>query len=877
MHILTRLSVISIAAVAFFSMPLASAPPKVPSYQQFLSPASPQEVAAARKVDRIAWVDYAEGRRNAYTAVAPLFAPVRLTNFLKDDGIMMSGIRISDDGSTVVFMRGEAPNRDGWPPNPSADPSGPEHAVWAARTSGAGGAWRVVDATNPELAPDGSAILFVKGGQIFRAKLTPVKPASEVDRGEKAFITEWGVQSAPRWSPDGRKIAFVSTRTDHSFIVVYDVATRTVKYISPSVDFDTMPLWLPDSKHLVFMRRPGLPFGQQAQPGSGGVGLPNGPAYQPPTGAAAATAGRGGGGGGGGRGNRGAAATAATAPGGRNGRGAAAAPAAGNPTAAPDAPGGQATTATTAAPGGQAAATPAVVNNSPGLMRATFKGGYTLAFYKADIATAEAQEIWHNQPNDTVVTNFNNVRLVGDLIVFPYAAGGGRGGRGGGGGGGGRGGRAGANGRGAVAGTPGATPANTPAGTPGSTSAAAAGQTPATTPAPPVDEWDRYYSLNIMDPSARPVLLTTTDGLIEDQTSIAFSADGKTFYYCTNAKDIERRHIWAVPTGGGTPSQITAGEGVETYPAPLASGKYLATLSASWNLPQSLGVWKLASAMSAGATPTQQIIFPKSRPGFPMDAQVKPEIVLTKAADGLEIHNQLFLPADLKPGERRPAIVFVHGGPVRQMMPAYHYMQFYHWAYGINQWLANQGYVVLSINYRSGVGYGRSFRNAPNTGAAGNSEYQDVVAGGKYLQTRADVDPNRIGIWGLSYGGLLTSQALARNSDLFKAGVDLAGVHLQGSSIDPASVSYQSSTISAIDGWKSPVLLIQGDDDRNVAFQQMTGLVQMLRQRDVYYELIVFPDDVHESLLHSRWLYALGRMETFLHKFLWETGTSNSK
>jgi len=70
--------------------------------------------------------------------------------------------------------------------------------------------------------------------------------------------------------------------------------------------------------------------------------------------------------------------------------------------------------------------------------------------------------------------------------------------------------------------------------------------------------------------------------------------------------------------------------------------------------------------------------------------------------------------------------------------------------------------------------------------------------------------------------------------------------------------------------WKSPVLLIQGDDDRNVAFQQMTGLVQLLRQRDVYYELIVFPDDVHESLLHSRWIYTLGRMETFLHRFLWE-------
>ena len=764
--------ILSALPAILFCQSLSAAPPAVPLYQQFLSPASPQEVVAARKADKIAWVDYAEGKRNAYVASAPLFTPVRLTSFLKDDGIMMSAIRISDDGSTVVFLRGEAPNRDGWAANPSADPSGPEHAIWAAKTSG-GGAWRVVDTANPELAPDGSSILFIKNGQIHRAKLSPVKPATEVDRGEKPFISEWGLQSGPKWSPDGKKIAFVSTRTDHSFIVVYDMATRTVKYMSPSVDFDTTPMWMADSMHLVYVRRPGLPFGQQAQQGGGGVGLPSGPALQ------------------------------AAVPGGRGGG-----------------RGGQAAATPTAAPS-------SALNNAPGVMQATLKGGYNLAFYKADVSTGEAKEIWHALPNDPILSNSGQFRLAGEHVVFPFAAGGGRGGGGG-------------RGRGG----------------------------PAQAATPVTDEWDRYYSLNLADPSARPVLLTTTDGMIEDATASQVSADGKTFFYCTNAKDIERRHIWAVPVAGGTPVQLTTGDGAETYPAPLASGKHLATISANWNLPQSIGIWKTDS--TTAAAPAQKLVFPTSLAGFPQDLHVKPEIVITKAPDGMEIHNQLFLPKGLKPGERRPAIVFVHGGPQRQMMPAYHYMQFYHWAYGINQWLANQGYIVMSVNYRLGVGYGRSFRAAANAGAAGNSEYQDVLAGGKYLQTRADVDPNRVGIWGLSYGGLLTAQALARNSDVFKAGVDLAGVHLFGSSLDPASVSYKSSPISAIDGWKSPVLLIQGDDDRNVAFQQMTGLVQMLRQRDVYTELIVFPDDVHESLLHSRWIYTLGRMETFLRKFLWE-------
>jgi dipeptidyl aminopeptidase/acylaminoacyl peptidase len=255
---------------------------------------------------------------------------------------------------------------------------------------------------------------------------------------------------------------------------------------------------------------------------------------------------------------------------------------------------------------------------------------------------------------------------------------------------------------------------------------------------------------------------------------------------------------------------------------------------------------------------------------------VTPEVVIVKSPDGMEIHNQLFLPKDLKPGERRPALIFVHGGPVRQMLPGYHYMQFYHWAYGYNQYLASQGYVVLSVNYRSGVGYGRKFRMAPNTGGRGNAEYQDVLAAGKWLQARHDVDPSRIGIWGLSYGGVLTAQALARNSDIFVAGVDMAGVHLWGSSLDSAAVSYRSSAISAIDGWKSPVFLVHGDDDRNVDFAQTVGLVQLLRARNVPYELQVIPDDLHESMFHTIWMDTWNRSTAFLKKHVWEKPTTTT-
>ena len=744
----------------------APAPQGPPLYQQFLSNPNPLELVAAEKADRIAWTAYEEGRRNAYTAAGPAFVPVRLTNFLKDDGVDISTIRISDDGSTVVFLRGTAPNRDGWVANASADPGGAERAIWAVRTNG-GAPWRVAEGSAPELAPDGSSVLFVKEDEIYRALVREKRPLKDIDRAEKPYIKSWGQQSAPRWSPDGKKIAFVTTRQDHSFVAVLDISSRKITYLDPSVDFDSSPMWTADGSHIVFMRRPGLAFGQQNQQGGVGIGIPNGPAFNPNAQ-------------------------------GRGGRG--------------DQPPDAATQAAMQAAG-----------KIPGLVRPTFRGGYTLSVVKASVATGQAEEVWHNEPNDRMFGNIGNARLAGNYMVFPLNVGGGRGG---------------GRGRGV---------------------AQAEEQ-----PSGPVDEWDRYYSLNIAAPSSKPVLLTTTDGLIEDQTSVAISADQKTFYYSTNAGDIDRRHIWAVPVAGGTPQQLTTGTGIETWPVPLASGKLLATQSADWKRPQSVGLWKL------GATASQQYVYPTAAglKNFPMDLHVEPTAVMTTAADGLKVPNQLFLPRDLKPGEKRPAIIFVHGGPARQMLLGYHYMHFYHWAYGINQWLANQGYVVLSVNYRSGIGYGRSFRTAANTGGRGNSEYQDVLAGGKYLQSHPSVDPGRIGIWGLSYGGVLTAQALARNSDIFKAGVDLAGVHLWGSSLDPESVSFKSSAIGAIDGWKSPVLLVHGDDDRNVAFQQTTGLVQLLRARNVEYELIVFPDDTHESMLHSRWMYTLDRMEKFLAKHL---------
>jgi len=746
---------------------------------QFLSPPSPLEMGVARKADRIAYVVYEKGMRNVYTAAAPDYKPVRITKFLDDDGVDVGSVRLSDDGSTVTFISGHGQNRVGWIANPSHDPNGPDRAIWAAKTDGSG-AWRLASIANtevapgggrgggnPELSPDGKHVVFARDGQIYHARVARGLTAA-IDTAGIPFIKEWGRQTNPVWSPDGSKLAFVSTRDNHSFIGVYDMKSRKVDFLSPSVDFDNAPVWSPDGKRIAFIRRPGTPFGAQTQQGNGGIGNPAGPAAGrgaapeaagAPTGRGGGRGARGGGGGAGGRGGF------------------------GNDT------------------------TPQRID---GLYRAAFPGGYTLSFMVADVGTGKAHEFWHNKQMDRVFTNIAGITWAGEHVVF--------------------------------------------------------------TAQRPNDEWDRFFSVSIDNPQAEPTLLTTTDGLINDGVADrtfatnAISRDGKTFYYATNANDIEKRHIWAVPVAGGTPKQISTDDGVEVSPTPLPNGKQIAVLYFGASQPASIGI----VPADGGET---KIVFPTTMKDFPKDAHVTPQIVLTKAADGLEIHNQLFLPKDLKAGEKRPAIVFVHGGPARQMLPAYHYMQFYHWAYAYNQWLASQGYIVMSINYRSGIGYGNSFRRAPNTEGRGNSEYQDVVAGAKYLQSRPDVDPGRVGIWGLSYGGLLTAQALARNSDIFVAGVDLAGVHLYGSNLDSTNLAYQSSAAAHIDTWKSPVFLEQGDDDRNVDFAQMVGLVDLLRSHGVYYDLTVIPDDVHESLMHKRWIDIFSRSSDFLHRFVWDKQT----
>ncbi|MEE8526693.1 MAG: prolyl oligopeptidase family serine peptidase [Thermoanaerobaculia bacterium] len=179
--------------------------------------------------------------------------------------------------------------------------------------------------------------------------------------------------------------------------------------------------------------------------------------------------------------------------------------------------------------------------------------------------------------------------------------------------------------------------------------------------------------------------------------------------------------------------------------------------------------------------------------------------------------------------------------------------------------------------------HGRAFRQAEDQGPRGASEYRDILAAGRYLQRRPEVDSERIGLWGGSYGGYLTAMGLARDSDLFAAGVDLHGVHdwahrgrafplpggawaLHGD--DTLALATRSSPVADLSYWSSPVLFVHGDDDRNVLFIQTTDLVRRLRARDVHVETLIFPDEVHGFLRYDSWMRTFRAASDFFERFL---------
>ncbi|MGH9481381.1 MAG: S9 family peptidase [Terriglobales bacterium] len=707
--------------------------------QQVMDSPFPSALTASSQGEHIAWTADLRGVRNVLVADGPNFSPRQVTHYTLDDGQPIVAVRLSPDGKTVVYARGSEHNSLGDTADPDSAAAKPEQQVWAVRN---GGAPKLLGemGCNGEgcediaLSPDGAWAVWPARQTLW---IAPTSGASEA----KPLTWSQGNNVQPQWSPDSKRVAFVTQRVGHSLIAIYELGGAYLRYVAPSVDRDSYPRWSPDGREIVFAR-------QRSMTG-------NAP---PPTG-------------------------------------------------------------------------PEPADLQP--MQAAKVQLPRFELWVADAATLQAHRFWQSgtRPEDALYgTEFAESFQAGanHLVLFNSE----------------------------------------------------------------MDGWNHLYSVSdaASDGQLNQATLLTP-GQFETE-NVALSPDGASVVFSSNQDDIDRRHLWRVPLAGGTPQAITRGATIEWSPVLTADGKKLVCLGSTATSPaMPYVIGDDGGRTMLGRLPSD----------FPSALLVTPQQVVFPSTDNLQIHGQLFLPRNASAGPR-PTLIFVHGGSRRQMVLGFHYMDYYHNAYAENEYLTSLGFNVLSINYRTGIMYGRAFRMAPHTGRQGGKEYDDVVAAAKYLQTLPEVDAHKIGIWGGSYGGYLTAMALSHNSDIFAAGVDFHGVHdwstiYAGGGPPPApgrggrgggrggaasasggaggpgpglpgNLAFDSSPDAYVANWRSPVLLIQGDDDRNVDFGQMIDLVDRLRAQGVPFEQMVFPDEIHGFLRWSSWVRAYAATADFFQRVL---------
>lgn len=397
-----------------------------------------------------------------------------------------------------------------------------------------------------------------------------------------------------------------------------------------------------------------------------------------------------------------------------------------------------------------------------------------------------------------------------------------------------------------------------------------------------LDGWLHHYAYDL----GSHKLQQLTKGQCEDFGHASdrphWSPDGQRFVYASNRGDLIRRDLWVYDMISRTEQQVTNFPVTNLQPKWSPDGQQIAFIHCDEYRNADLWVMDMPSLKPRQLT--------NSMPDGLADKLQKQEHITYKGAQDWDMDGFLLKPADFDPNKQYPALVWVHGGPIRQMRgswnPSYSYAHFY----AFNQYLASKGYVVLSVNYRGGIGYGKDFRFGLYH-KMGVDDVTDVVNAGHYLKGLPYVNSDKVGVYGLSYGGYMTLHCLTQYPDEFAIGINFAGIWDQsqwarwiesrshrggtqfacffgGMPSDSPELYAQGSPVTFRENLRKPLINFQGTKDANVDFAQLDRIVEDCVQMGKTYEAYYYPGEVHMFAQRSTWRDVLPKMERDLEKYL---------
>ncbi|MGE0406111.1 MAG: prolyl oligopeptidase family serine peptidase [Candidatus Korobacteraceae bacterium] len=361
----------------------------------------------------------------------------------------------------------------------------------------------------------------------------------------------------------------------------------------------------------------------------------------------------------------------------------------------------------------------------------------------------------------------------------------------------------------------------------------------------------------------------------------AWSADSKylAFSHSADGNQMERfLSVAELPSGKVTP--VVKARGVNINPSFSPDGKMLIYSRAAVEHP--LEVY--AASVNSGNPIRLTDSLPPSLQPQDLTAPV-PVQFPSRASDHKSVPGTLMVHKNLDRSKKHPAIVWIHGSGADQNYLGWH-PGAYRMYYSIHQYFAQQGYVILTPDYRGSSGYHRDWATGHYMDLGGG-ETQDVAAGADYLKTLPYVDPDRIGVWGLSYGGFMTLQAVTTTPTLFRCAINVAGVAdwathgpwsigRMGTPVSNPDGYYRSAPVKHLSKLEVPLLILHGTNDTNVPIIQTLDVVDQLQKLGKPHEIALYPGEIHffrrAHVLRDAWR----RSEAFFNQYLKDTSITTS-